>query len=229
MSDPASVSAAASPPPPLAHRSPAGPLFLWLVVQLFALSLAALRVPLAARFPPPGEQFAIHTMLATQIIASALLFPFLLRDLPTSVMVILTLAPFVQLASYLSAVPITRAALAALYVGVWLTTLALWRAMLRSRRGQMVGVASAVALSLGGAVIWYVRAESREPGPIDWSADGLFGPILGAVSQIESASPTVAPWWAACVLLFGSFGLGIATSIVRSRSLRRRGNPPAKR
>ena len=172
---------------PLTEKSPAGPLFLWLVLQLLALSLAVFHVPLSARFPPPGEQFAIHIMLVTQVAASALLFPFLMRDVKTSAIVILSIAPFVQLSSYLSSVPISRAALAAVYVAVWLLTLAIWRMMLDSRSREMLGVACASALALGGAIIWYVGAEAREPGPIDWSHDALFGPILGAVSQLHTA------------------------------------------
>ncbi|MDQ3439702.1 MAG: hypothetical protein M3478_05070 [Planctomycetota bacterium] len=173
-------------------RSPAAPLFLWLVLQLIALSLAVFRVPLSARFPLPGEQFALHIMLVVQIAGSALLFPFLLRDVKTSAMVILSIAPFVQLSSYLSSIPITRAALAALYIAVWLLTLAMWRVILGSRRSELLGVACATALSLGGAAIWYVRAEAREPTPIDWSQDGLLGPILGAISQLHAAP--LSPW-----------------------------------
>jgi hypothetical protein len=55
-------------PLPPADRSPAAPLFVWLVIQLVALTLAVFRVPLSARFPPPGEQFAIHIMLAAQVV-----------------------------------------------------------------------------------------------------------------------------------------------------------------
>ncbi len=193
-------------PLPLPDRSPAAPLFLWLVIQLLALSLGALRVPLSARFPPPGEQFAIHIMLVTQIVASALLFPFLMRDAKTSVMIVLTIAPFVQLASYLSAVPITRAALAALYVAAWLTTLATWRVFFRSRSAEMFSVALAVAWSVGIAIAWYVMAESRVSAGVDWATDGLFGPILGAIAQVHAPS-VVSETWIGCLIV-----LGICTS-----------------
>lgn len=209
----------APPPPP---RSPAAPLFCWLVVQFLALSLGALRIPLSARFPPPGEQFAIHIVLVAQVVASALLFPLIMRDVKTSVMVILTTVPFVQLASYLSAIDAARAALAAAYVATWLAVLAAWRPLLRTRGDQMRGVACAVALSLGAAIIWYVRAETRASAPIDWSHDGLFGPVLGAIAQVEASAARLTPWFITTTLLI----LGAATHFAtQRRAVGGSGNP----
>src|SRR4051812_2726841 len=131
MNEPPVPVPAPAPPLPDAIRPPAAPLFCWLVIQLITLSVATFHVPLSARYPLPGEQFAIHIMLTTQIVTSAMLFPFLLRDATTSAMVILSTVPFVQLASYLSAIPTSRAALAAGYVATWLATLATWRVALR--------------------------------------------------------------------------------------------------
>ena len=215
---------ASAPVPPPAKKSPAAPLFLWLVLQLIALSLAVFRIPLTARFPLPGEQFALHVMLITQIVAPALLFPFLLRDVKTSAMVILSILPFVQLSSYLSSIPITRVALAALYVAVWLLTLAIWRVILDARRTEMAGVAFATSLSLGGAVIWYVYAEAREPGAIDWSHDGLFGPILGAIAQLHAAPSS--PWIVLLSLLI--LGAGVV-GLTQKRAVGRSGSSPTTR
>ncbi|HEV2295178.1 MAG TPA: hypothetical protein VGR35_15090 [Tepidisphaeraceae bacterium] len=219
MSDPVSDSAAA-PPPPSQDRSPAAPLFCWLAIHLLALSLAVFRVPLSARFPLPGEQFAIHLTLAAAVVASAMLFPFLLRDAKTSVMMILTIAPFVQLSSYLSLIPPGRAALAGLYVATWLITLALWRTVLRSQRAQMLGVSCALALSMGGAILWYVRAESPQPEPIDWSRDGMCGPILGAMAQLH-ARPVPPSTWIISVLLLVVSSVIVIT--VRKRRVGRSG------
>ena len=205
-----------------ANRSPAAPLFCWLVIQLIALSLGVFRVPLAASWAPPGEQFAIHVVLVTQIVASALLFPFLLRNATTSAMAILSIAPFVQLSAFLSGTPMSRAALATLYVAIWLVTLAVWRGIMQSRCGEMLAVACALAMSVGGAVIWYVRAESREPGPTDGSRDGLFGPILGVIAQLHESSTS--SWIAALVLLLASAALFLAA---RKREVGRSGERPA--
>jgi hypothetical protein len=222
------TAAPADPAPPLTpdHRSPAAPLFCWLVIQLLALSLGALRVPLAARLPPPGEQYALHTLLVVQVIAAAALFPLLMRDAASSAMAILSIAPFVQLAAYLSSVPLARAALAGLYVAIWLATLALCRSMLRGRRAEMLGVACAAALSIGGAIIWYAHTESRDVAPIDWSRDGLFGAVLGAVAQLEATRVPLSPWFLAIALLSISAALAV---LARRREVGASGDRAAAR
>jgi hypothetical protein len=205
------------------EKSPAAPLFVWLVLQLIALSLAVFRVPLSARFPPPGEQFAIHIMLVTQVTASALLFPFLLRDVKTTAMVILSIAPFLQLSSYLSSVPIPRAAMAAAYVATWLLALAMWRAILVSRRSQFVGVACATALTLGGAVIWYVAAEARDPRAIAPSP-ARFGPIVSALAQLRETH--AGSWIPPLAMLLVS---GVALYVARNRPVGGNGSSSAAR
>jgi hypothetical protein len=205
------------------EKSPAAPLFVWLVLQLIALSLSVFRVPLSARFPPPGEQFAIHIMLVTQITASALLFPFLLRDVKTTAMVILSIAPFLQLSSYLSSVPIPRAAMAAAYVAAWLLALATWRVILVSRSSQFVGVACATALALGGTLIWYVGAEARDPRAITPSP-ALFGPVVSALAQLHDTHGS--SWIPPLALLLVS---GIALFVARKRRVGGNGIPPAAR
>ena len=211
-----------------ADRSPAAPLFLWLIIQLATLAIAAARVPLSARFPPAGEQFAAYAMIVAQVVAVSLLFPFLLRDAATTLMVILTALPFLQLAAYLSSTPLVRAGLAAAYVAAWIITLALLRAGLRTRSAALLGVAIAVAWSVGGAIVWYASAESREASAIDWSRDGLFGPMLGGVAQIATPRPVAAPWVTAIVLLIISAGLFFAQVRRSTYPVERSGNPSAR-
>src|SRR5437763_7314657 len=90
-------------PPPTASpindsppKSITAPLLVWLIVQLLALALAAARVPLSAHFVQPGEALAIEEMLVAQFAASAMLFPFLLRDARCCVAMIVTAAPMLQ-------------------------------------------------------------------------------------------------------------------------------------
>jgi hypothetical protein len=175
-------------------RSPAAPLFLWLVIQLLALSLGVFRVPLAARIVHP-EQFAIHVMLITQVIATAMLFPLILRDATTAAMAILAIAPFVQLTSYVSDIPLTRAAIAGAYVAVWMLALAMCKPLLRTRRSEMLGIACTAALSIGGVIVWYVRAEETRSGQIDWTNDALFGPILGVIAQLHAPTSAALTAW----------------------------------
>lgn len=156
-----------------------------------------------------------------QIVASALLFPFLLRDIATSAMVVLTIVPFVQLAGYLSATPMSRVALAAAFVATWLATLAALRTLLHEREGKMLAVALAAAWSLDMAIVWYVMAESRERADIDWLTDALFGPILGAIAQVESHDIAVGPWLIALAALLI---VSCVSAMVRRRSVGRSGN-----
>ena len=171
--------------------SPAAPVFLWLLIQLAALSLGAFRVPLAARLPPPGGQFAVHTLVAVQIAASALLFPFLLRGAATTLFVILATLPFLQLSSYVSAMPLERTAFAAAHVACWIVTLALWLPVLRTPRTQMLGVGVAVAWSIGTLLVWYARAEAGADGRLTSWREGAFGPIVGGITQLNASTEDV--------------------------------------
>jgi len=134
-------------------------MLLWLVAQLAALCLAVFRVPLAAKYPEPAESLATHVLLAVQIAASAMLFPYLLPNWRTTAGVIATAWPFAAIASTLSALPPARTAMAEAYVVIWLLTLALWRPVLREHRLSLYGVALATTFSIGGAALWYVRLE----------------------------------------------------------------------
>jgi hypothetical protein len=199
------------------NRSPAAPLFAWLIIQLLALSLGIFRVPLAARVVHP-EQFAIHVMLVTQVIATAMLFPLILRDAATAAMAILAIAPFVQLASYLSNTTLTCAVIAGSYVAVWMLALAMCKPLLRTRRSEMFGIACAVALSIGGTILWYVRAEEMTGGQIDWSIDALFGPVVGVIAQLHApTSAALAAWLWPVVILITSAIARVVMRAVRAR------------
>jgi hypothetical protein len=160
-----------------------GPLLLWLLVQLAALLLASLRIALAAKYPQPAEALATHMMLAAQVAAASLLFPYLMRDWTTATAVIATAWPFAATASVLSAVPLAATAAGEAYVTVWLVTLALWSAALRTPRSKLYGLAVAAILSIGGAALWYLAREFN-PG-----ADVAVG---GSGDRLLAASPLVA-------------------------------------
>jgi hypothetical protein len=196
---------------PASARSPAGPLFIWLIIQLLALSLGVCRVPLAARVVQP-EQFALHAMLVTQVIASAMLFPFILRDVTTSAMAILAIAPFVQLASYLSEIPLRSAALAGAYVAMWMLALSMWKSILRTPRSEMLAVACATAITIGGAIVWYVRAEEIESGQIAWSMDALLGPILGVIAQLHAPTNAALIAWSWPIVILVTCALARVTT-----------------
>lgn len=172
---------------PSPRPSPAAALFAWLLIQMAMLVIAARDVPLWARFPAEGDRLAVHEMLVAQIIASALLFPWLLRDGVTTLLVAAAAIAFGQVSAFIAGASHMRALLAGAYVVGWLIGLALWRDALSRWRATMPGVASAAALSLGGVVIAYLQAERWMPSEHSIPSHQL-GPIMGALSQLDAAA-----------------------------------------
>ncbi|MGD0137491.1 MAG: hypothetical protein ABSD28_01330 [Tepidisphaeraceae bacterium] len=165
--------------------SAAAALVIWLATQLVALGLCACRTMLWARAPRAGEQLALFVMLAMQIAMSALLFPHLLGNLRSTIPALATALPMAQLAAYLSDAPPTHLVLGELYVWAWMIGLDLWTKMLPTAWSKLLGIGIASMLSLGGPVLWYLRADFGRDGsqlPL-WSMS-FFGPICGAISQI---------------------------------------------
>ena len=164
--------AAESPVVPERRADPAvGALTLWLGVQVAALAVGAFRVPLSAKYPRPEELLAVHIMVAAQVAASALLFPYLLRDWRTGTAVVASAWPFVMLAATLSASPVDAAARAGMYVTTWLVALGLWRAALPTPEALAFAVATAALVTIGGAALVYLMAEFGSPdAPVEVGA-----------------------------------------------------------
>ncbi len=168
----------------------ARPLFLWLAIQLLALLVPALRVPLAAKYPSPAELSAVAVMLAAQVGAGSLLFPTLMSGRRTAAAVIATVWPFQTLAALLAAVPPSHVVLPGAYVTAWLASLALWRAALPSASARLWGVGVASTASLGGAALWYLRSEwSDGAAEAPW-----FGPLIFTVATPPDARAPLFGW-----------------------------------
>jgi hypothetical protein len=150
------------------------------------LVVSARDVPLAARYPASVDRLAVHAMLVAQIAASAVLFPWLLRDAMTTLLVAAAGAAFLTVAAYVAGGSHARALLAVGYMIGWLIGLALWRDVLARRRAIMVGVAFAACLALGGVILAYLRAEASTGS--DHTPSHHFGPILGGLSQLYGPS-----------------------------------------
>ena len=140
------------------------PLLLWLLLQLSALALAAARVPLAARWPEPAEDIALHFMVAVQLTTSAMLFPWLLRDRWCVLAHILVAGPMLQLASLLSSAATSPFLSAWACVAAWLSMLALWQ-WIMPPRSLLRFVAGLNLLVLGGALLIYLGAASSQTLP----------------------------------------------------------------
>jgi len=169
-----------------------GPVLLWLLVQLAALSVAALRFPLAAKYPQPAELLATHVMLATQVAAGALLFPYILGDWRTAAGVIAAAWPFAATASVLSATPLTTTAAAEAYVSIWLLGLALWRAVLPGTKSKSYGVAVTTTLTVGGALLRYLAREFdlTSSAPVGGNGDLFAAAPLLATLRLLTPQPS---------------------------------------
>jgi len=205
-----------NPSPTASHISP---LILWLLIQLLTLLAAALQLPLADHFPRPPERLAAQEMLVVQITLSAMLFPFLLRTATTATLVIAATWPFLQLAGVLSSTPAINLFHAACFLTLWLLALAMLRYVLRSDKSLLIATAAASALSLGGAILWYLRAEFlTNPPDTPWPADSLLGPIPGALSALHGQGASPRTWLPITILALASLALAASLRLRRSGS-----------
>jgi len=216
---------------PTAHPWPRlAPLAGWLILQLLALLLPVLQLPLSDNFTRPAERLAIEEMLTTQIAFAALLMPVLFSNCSTSLFVIACTWPFIQLAGTLSATPPTRILLATAYLAGWLALLTAWRSILRTTRAQMIGVAAASILSIGAALLWYLRVEflTQQTDPL-WSRDALLGPILAALAILHEQPLSFRPWLPLGIALVVSVSLASWIEIRRRRAAAVTSNPTQER
>ena len=156
---------------------------LWSVVQCAALTPAAAGVHLWPRQPDPPESLALAELVGVQIVAAALLFPLILTDGTTLLVNLALIVPLQHLAGLLSAAPPATIWSATGFVGVWLIGLAGWARLARGDLAQSWLTTAATLLTVGGAVLWYVRAEAvaQAAGPLP---DPLrFGPLMAGVAQ----------------------------------------------
>jgi hypothetical protein len=206
----------AQPPLPAARdrRSSirATPLFAWLALQMLALLAGGLRIPLSARFPAPAEQMAVYEMIVVQTAASALLFPALFPTLANGVLAAVSVSVMLLLAALLaSRAPDARLLAVTGYLMIWVVGLAIWAKLLRTPASKLYGTALAALLVLGGAVVAYLGREFGMPGEsFDWSARGWLGPMVGAITLMESGPMTGTPWaFLGSGVIATLFGVGV--------------------
>jgi hypothetical protein len=183
---------------------------LWMALQLATLLLAALQVPLSARFSTPFDAHATAEMAAVQIMAAALLFPSLLKDRNRWLFVAISVWPMLRIAALLGGETDARVYATAAYVTCWLALLAVWRWALPSERAQMMAVAIASLWAIGGPVLLYLRAEygggSPWPGTMNnpiWAAAG--GPVWGALARLWGDRLILGSDWPLAVLFLAGF------------------------
>ena len=180
-----------------AGASYAGPLFVWLVIQLLAIAVGAGHVKLWARFTV-DQSLALDELLAVQFIASSLLFPFLCRNLRSTAAIICGSVPMCALVGIVSFNSITSCGVSALNLSMWLAGLGVWGKVAKGRlpkndpplrpTGPLVSVAIVGGLNLCGVVLFYLTAETT-----------------GAESPVFSAIPIIAAIRLAHIATFSGF------------------------
>ncbi len=169
------------------------------MIQLAALAVAAAQGRLSANFGTNAEQFAIQEMLAAQIIFAGMLFPFLLRDVATTVVIIASAAPFLLLSSFLSATPRNTVATLYVYLALWLLALGFWRAALPTR-SHFLAIAVANLLTLGIPLLKYFHLEFSN----DANHQSLLelSPLTQAITLIDAPALDFHQWGPILLLLF---------------------------
>ena len=190
------------------------------MVQLAALALSAGRVPLSADFPDPAERLAPQVMLATQVMAAGLLFPWLLAGDRSAVLAGATAGPMALAAGHLADAPVGRSLLSLAWLWMWVLDLALLRSALpRSRRWDGVAVAAVGLLTAGPAVLLFLLADFA-PGPAGGgrtAAGAVLRSLPLAATGSVSASPSGSFFaWANLFLL--AFILATACRLARPRA-----------
>ena len=191
----------------------------WLLIQLAVLGLSALQAPLWYRAPDLPERAAAQQMLAAQVVASALLFPWLLRDARTAACVILTSAPFALLAAMMSEAPAARAWVAWSVVGAWMVALAVWSYVLRGMGWKMIGVGFASAIAVGWPVLRYLRWEFHHFTPPTAAEACLIDPATAAVRGLQAASLDLLRWSVPLVALLAAVLVRLISRAYRSRQV----------
>jgi hypothetical protein len=182
---------------------------LWLALQMIALLAAGFRVPLSARFIVPEEQLAVHEMYCVQMIAAALLFPVLFRNIATTVTILVATPLMVQLAGVLAAMSKTGPLVAACaYPTLWLLGLSIWAYVLRGGKARLYGVAVASLWVLGGAMLAYlIREFGTQQQGFNWAHPAL-GPLVGGMALLEAGPGTGTVWAGLGIFLFASLIAG---------------------
>jgi len=181
---------------------------VWLAIQLAALGLAAAGVEFSVRWPRPAQQLALHQMLAVQIVASSLLFPWLMPSWRLSLVVIATSWPMAILAAALSEHSNGGLLAGTVFTTCWLATLAIASQLLRSHYLQCISVLVAALATLGGVGLWYVAREFGSGIALNAS-----GPLAGALLQIDHPFSSPVSW----AMVIGPLTAAVSAQIISRR------------
>jgi hypothetical protein len=189
-------------------------LLIWLVLHLVVLLIPVTQVPLSEEFTRPAEKLAVGEMIVAQIALSSLLLPILMPT-PAAVLVIAAASwPFLQLAGVLSSTPPYHVIEAGSFVTVWIIALGLIGGGDVSQRWRNWSAAITSTVSIGGAILAYLRLEFGA-GEINGL---LFGPIVGALDVVHESADRWKGWIFISVFALVALRIRIAMNVQRRRS-----------
>ncbi len=184
----------AEPAAEAARRSAAGPLLLWLSLQLAALAVALFRLPLSARYPGSPERLAIDILATVEVVAAPLLGPLLFRDWACSALCIASIAPMLAIAGTSSAVQPGPLFQGIAYLMGLLAGLALLTGGFRQTRGVWIVAAGGAAIALGEPLMRYLIAEyGSAPQSVTLDTEWA-GPLQAASCAFHGCSVPLASW-----------------------------------
>ena len=192
---------------------------IWLAIQLITIGLIIGRIRLWIRGGDDAD--ALSVMLIAQIAGASISAQTLMRNLPTAICVTMSALPFLLIAGIVSAADTRQLVCSAAAVLLWMISLAMLVAS-RGRLGHAVIHALANCLSIGGVVVFYLRAEFAGQTS-EWHF-AWFGPIASALTLADrNSSPTAIAraWIALAIVAVFFFAIAIANRaflIARARS-----------
>jgi len=177
----------------------------WLFVQLGALALAAMRIPLAAAYPQPAEHQAVQILLIAQFAWATMLFPALLRTWGMAMLAACSACVLLILAAALAAWPIADVAPVAAYLSLWILVLTTLRTAL-SWKWQLIASAVAAAWIVGGPLLAYLN---KDFGSAPQAETGVGSSPLSIALSMPRALPRGAWWCQVGIMLLICAGLTV--------------------
>ena len=192
---------------------------VWAGVQCVPIAAAAAGFRLWPHHPDPPESLALAELAAVQVVAASLWFSVLFADVRVAAIAVTLLVPFDAVAGLLSSVPTGVVAWTAGFVGVWVSGLAGWAHVSRSARARPALTAVAITLTVGGALLFYTRAESAAGNGSAEPHRDRHGPLTAAIGVTLGDTPTAPAWAVVVVPLFSTIVVASIAAASRSRRL----------
>ena len=201
-----------------------GALFLWLALQLAALTIAAFHFPLWAHAPESEDLLALQFLLVAQLGGSTLLFPLLMGSSRQTVFTAASSWPMIVLAGVLSAVGLRTIGFALTFITLWLLALAMvsWASRkqvfvskssihppLSSTGTELIAAALLSAWTIGGPLILFCRFEyDAGASAVEPWTKAAFGPLSSVFSAVFDAAArswmSLAIVWLVAILVVGA-------------------------